>query len=75
LTVATQIDDADGLPVVVRLGLEYLVVKGFFIRGGISARPFRHSAGLGYQRENWSLDFCNDPSRIIGVFAICLIYI
>jgi len=66
LTVATQIDDADGLPVVVRLGLEYLVVKGFFIRGGISARPFRHSAGLGYQRENWSLDFAMIHHESLG---------
>ena len=39
-----------------KLGLEYRLVKWFCIRGGVSASPFKQSAGFGLQNNRFALD-------------------
>ncbi len=43
-------------PLAVKMGIEYLFSDCFFIRGGISGKPIRHSAGLGYRFRFATID-------------------
>jgi hypothetical protein len=53
-----------------RLGSEYLLRENFFIRGGISTRPFQHSAGFGYKWNACQLDFALVHHEILGYTPI-----
>jgi len=44
-------------PLMVSLGVEYQISDRFFLRGGLSAKPIRHSAGLGYKSQYFGIDF------------------
>ncbi len=43
-------------PFSVNMGIEYLFSDCFFIRGGLSGKPIRHSAGLGYRFRFATID-------------------
>jgi len=44
-------------PLNLRMGIEYQFFDCFFLRGGLSGKPVRHSAGLGYKNRNFGIDF------------------
>jgi hypothetical protein len=49
-----------------RNGLEYKLMECFWLRGGISVNPFRHSFGLGYSWNLFQLDFAMVHHEILG---------
>lgn len=51
-------------------GMEYSVRENFFLRGGISTRPFQHSAGFGYKWNACQLDFGLVHHEILGYSPI-----
>ena len=53
-----------------RFGMEYSVRENFFLRGGISTRPFQHSAGFGYKWNACQLDFALVHHEILGYSPI-----
>jgi len=44
-------------PINIRMGIEYEISGRFFLRGGLSGKPIRHSAGLGYRSQYFAIDF------------------
>jgi hypothetical protein len=55
LIVSSMAYDSDK-PFNIRMGLEYQVAEKFFVRGGVSGKPIRHSAGIGYKCRYFSTD-------------------
>lgn len=53
-------------PFVVMMGIEYQFADCFFIRGGLSGRPFRHSAGLGYTHRWFTIDIAFNHHETLG---------
>ena len=53
-----------------RFGSEYLLRENFFLRGGISTRPFQHSIGFGYKWNDCQLDFSLVHHEILGYTPI-----
>lgn len=43
-------------PLAIMMGIEYQFSDCFFLRGGLSGKPIRHSAGLGYRSRLFNLD-------------------
>ena len=60
--VAYAIDD----PLNVRMGVEYQFSESFFVRGCISGKPVRHSAGLGYKNRYFDVDFAIVHHQTLG---------
>lgn len=40
----------------IRMGIEYQIVKRFYLRGGLSANPFRQTGGFGLKFGRFSMD-------------------
>ena len=53
-----------------RFGMEYLLYENFFLRGGISTRPFQHTAGFGYRWKSCQLDFALVHHEFLGYTPI-----
>jgi len=53
-------------PLNVRMGIEYQFSNCFFLRGGLSGKPVRHSAGLGYKNRNFGIDFAIVHHETLG---------
>ena len=53
-------------PLNVRMGIEYQFSDCFFLRGGLSGKPIRHSAGLGYRSRFFQTDFAVVHHETLG---------
>lgn len=53
-----------------RFGMEYLLQENFFLRGGLSTRPFQHTAGFGYRWKSCKLDFALVHHELLGYTPI-----
>jgi len=53
-------------PLNVRMGIEYQFSDSFFFRGGLSGKPVRHSAGIGYKCRNFCVDFAIVHHETLG---------
>jgi hypothetical protein len=53
-------------PINIRMGIEYQLSGSFFLRGGISGKPVRHSAGLGYRNHFFQTDFAMVHHETLG---------
>lgn len=53
-------------PLNIRMGIEYQFSDCFFLRGGLSGKPIRHSAGLGFKNRNFSVDFAIVHHETLG---------
>jgi len=53
-------------PATVRAGVNYQIHKNFFVRTGISTKPFNSSFGVGFQPKNFSLDYALGNSSVLG---------
>ncbi len=53
-------------PLNIRMGIEYQFFDCFFLRGGLSGKPIRHSAGLGYKNRNFGVDFAIVHHETLG---------
>ena len=53
-------------PATVRAGVNYQVHQYFFVRTGISTKPFNSSFGIGFQPKNFSLDYALSNSSVLG---------
>lgn len=40
----------------IRMGIEYQIIKRFYLRGGLSANPFKQTGGFGLKYRRFSLD-------------------
>lgn len=49
-----------------RLGMEYLLQKDFYLRGGVSAHPFQHTIGFGYTWKSCQIDFALVHHELLG---------
>jgi len=54
------------VPLNVRMGIEYQISDCFFLRGGLSGKPIRHSAGLGYKNRYVAVDFAIVHHETLG---------
>jgi hypothetical protein len=53
-------------PATVRAGVNYQVHQNFFVRTGISTKPFNSSFGIGFQPKSFSLDYALIHSSVLG---------
>lgn len=53
-------------PATIRAGVNYQVHQHFFVRTGISTKPFNSSFGIGFQPKNFSLDYALSNSSVLG---------
>ena len=53
-------------PLNIRMGIEYQFSESFFLRGGLSGKPIRHSAGLGYKCKFFATDFAFVHHETLG---------
>lgn len=53
-------------PLNVRIGIEYQFSDSFFLRGGLSGKPIRHSAGLGFKNRHFVVDFAIVHHETLG---------
>jgi hypothetical protein len=53
-------------PLNIRMGIEYQFSGSFFLRGGLSGKPIRHSAGLGYKCRYFQTDFALVHHETLG---------
>ena len=53
-------------PLNIRMGIEYQFSESFFLRGGVSGKPFRHSAGVGYKSKFFATDFAFVHHETLG---------
>lgn len=66
-----------GNPLNIRMGIEYQVSNNFFLRAGISGKPFRHCAGLGYRWRGITTDIAFEHHETLGYtpsFSLGLIF-
>jgi hypothetical protein len=54
-----------------RYGLEYLLGSNYWIRGGLSTKPFQHSVGFGYHWRFCQLDFAMVHHYLLGYSPVC----
>jgi hypothetical protein len=40
----------------IRMGIEYQIIRRFYLRGGLSANPFKQTGGFGLKYRRFSLD-------------------
>jgi len=66
LFFASAISYCIDAPLNVRMGIEYQFSDCFFLRGGLSGKPVRHSAGLGYKNRKFGIDFAIVHHEILG---------
>lgn len=52
---------------IVRIGLEYEVIKNFWLRTGISTNPFRSAFGAAFHWKDFMLDYAFNDQSDIGV--------
>ena len=65
LFVSDIVYSGDG-PINIRMGIEYQFYDCFFLRGGVSGKPIRHSAGLGYKNRYFGVDFAIVHHETLG---------
>jgi len=53
-------------PLNIRMGIEYQFSDCFFLRGGLSGKPIRHSVGLGYKWRYFQTDFALVHHETLG---------
>ncbi|MFN3315470.1 MAG: hypothetical protein ACK40K_01575 [Raineya sp.] len=53
-------------PATVRAGVNYQIHQNFFVRTGISTKPFNSSFGVGFQPKNFSVDYALSNSSVLG---------
>lgn len=53
-------------PLNIRMGIEYQFSESFFLRGGLSGKPIRHSVGLGYKCRLYQTDFALVHHETLG---------
>ena len=53
-------------PLNIRMGIEYQFAESFFLRGGFSGKPIRHSVGLGYKCRSFATDFAMVHHETLG---------
>lgn len=53
-------------PATVRAGINYQIHQNFFVRTGISTKPFNSSFGIGFQPKNFSIDYALSNSSVLG---------
>ena len=56
LMVAFETEKDNQNPFLVKTGVEFLPVENFAIRLGVSGKPFKYTAGIGYRLGNFSAD-------------------
>jgi hypothetical protein len=66
LLFVTELTFRSDQPLNFRMGFEYEFTRGFFLRGGLSGKPINHSAGIGYNRNLFSLDFAMVHHQTLG---------
>jgi hypothetical protein len=66
LLFVTELAFITNNPLNIRMGFEYKFAKGLFLRGGLSGMPISHSAGIGYSRNLFSMDFAMVHHQTLG---------
>ena len=66
LLLATSATWSENKPIDIGLGIEYQFAGRFLLRGGLSARPIRHSAGFGYKCQYFETDFAIVHHETLG---------
>ena len=64
LTTELENDFADHF--VLKTGFEYSILKKIFVRGGVSGKPYRISAGFGFDLKKLTLDLATTYNQDLG---------
>lgn len=51
---------------VIRVGLEYMIIDGLFLRTGISTAPFNGNFGFGFHPRNFQIDYSFSNDTFLG---------
>jgi hypothetical protein len=51
---------------ILKTGLEYRILDKFFVRGGVSGKPYRISAGFGFDLKKLTLDLASTYNQDLG---------
>lgn len=66
VTLAVETEKDIAKKAVFKVGIEYKVVKEFYLRGGISTNPTIGSFGFGINMKNFKLDFSAGYHQVLG---------
>lgn len=66
LLFVSEIAYCSDKPLNIRIGIEYQFSESFFLRGGLSGKPVRHSVGLGYKCRSFATDFALVHHETLG---------
>lgn len=66
LLLATEAEKDIVLPIVYKVGLEYQIVKNFYIRSGITSRINNVHFGFGFQSKQFIFDYAASNHSLLG---------
>ncbi len=52
--------------IIVRTGIEYGILDKFYLRAGVSGRPYQFSAGIGFHQKNLTVDLASSYHTYLG---------
>jgi len=67
LYVATETEKDIDFDPIFKAGVEYMVIKDFFIRAGISTNPVQNSFGIGYVHNRLKADIAFSTHQLLGI--------
>lgn len=67
LYIATETEKDIDFDPVFKAGVEYMMIKDFFIRAGISTNPVQNSFGIGYVHKRLKADIAFSTHQILGI--------
>lgn len=66
ILVSVEVEKDTEFDPVVKMGLEYRIVKQVYLRGGVAGGPFTYSFGFGLDFDKLKIDFSSSVHQVLG---------
>ncbi len=64
--ITSELEYRTDVPLIFRTGLEYQVLENFYIRSGVSAKPYLFSGGIGFNLKKLCIDLASSYHPFLG---------
>lgn len=65
-SITSELGNAFNRQIRIKTGLEYKILEKFFLRTGVSGKPYQLSAGIGFQVRKLTLDMATTYNQYLG---------
>lgn len=65
-SITTEFENDFNRHLIIKTGLEYIILEKLFLRTGISGKPYQLSAGIGFQVKKLIMDMATTYSQYLG---------